>query len=110
MTDQHVHAFTDSNFDDEVLRSKTPVLVDFYADWCQPCRVLAPTVDELADSYDGTVKVGKVDVDTEQSVAQRYGIASIPTILVFRDGEIVNRFVGVTAKRELEASLDTLAA
>ena len=107
---KHTLEFTDGDFDREVVQSDQPVLVDFWASWCQPCLIVGPTIDALADEYAGRIKVGKVDVDANQVVASKLGISSIPTILVFRDGEIIHRFVGVTGKDEISATLDRLAA
>ncbi len=92
--------FTDDTFDAEVLQSSVPVLVDFWAEWCGPCQRLGPVVDELATEFAGKVKVGKVDTDKNQKVAARYGISSIPTVMIFRNGEPVERIVGLRAKRD----------
>ncbi len=97
---------TAQNFDEEVLRSDIPVLLDFWAEWCGPCRMLAPVVAEIAREQEGKVKVGKVNVDEEPILAGRYGISSIPTILVFKNGEAVKAAVGVRPKTQL---LDLLA-
>ena len=86
--------FEESTFDQDVLESGTPVLVDFYADWCGPCKMMAPVIDQLAVDYDGRVTVGKLDVDTAQDIAMRYGIMGIPTLGYFRDGKLVDRLVG----------------
>lgn len=98
--------FTDSNFQSEVLDSKEPVLVDFWAVWCMPCRAIAPAVEALATEYKGRAKVGKLNVDENQQVAARYGIRSIPTLLVFKDGKPVDQIVGVQPKDKLAAALD----
>ena len=100
--------FTNSNFKEEVLQSKEPVLVDFWATWCGPCRMMGPVVEELANDYAGKVKVGKVNVDEQPELAQEYGIMSIPTIIIFKEGKIVNQLVGARAKSELENVLDAL--
>jgi thioredoxin 1 len=92
---------TDGNFGTEVLSSATPVLVDFWATWCGPCKVIAPMVEELAGEYAGKLKVGKVDVDRNSDTASRYGIRSIPTLLVFKDGEVAKRLVGAKPKSAL---------
>jgi thioredoxin 1 len=94
MASANVHEFTDSNFDAEVLKSSTPTLVDFWAVWCGPCRAIAPVVDALADQYAGKVKVGKLDVDNNQRVAEQFGIRSIPALLLFKDGKVVDQLVG----------------
>ena len=96
---------TGSNFDGEVLNSSVPVLVDFWASWCGPCKMLSPVVDEVAAESDGSYKVGKVDVDEEGELAMQFGIASIPTLLVFKNGELANKSVGVITKDEILALL-----
>src|SRR5262245_66395050 len=88
MSSPNVHVFTDANFDAEVLGSDQPVLVDFWAQWCPPCRALSPTIDALADQLAGRVKVGKVNTDENQGIAAKYGITSIPTVMVVRDGKL----------------------
>ncbi|KKT88281.1 MAG: Thioredoxin [Candidatus Collierbacteria bacterium GW2011_GWD2_45_10] len=93
-----VAKFTDQNFNDEVLKSETPVLVDFYADWCGPCRLVSPIVDELANTYEGKIKVGKVDVDANSKIAGDYGVMSIPTVILFQNGKEVARQVGFGGK------------
>ncbi len=95
----------DSTFDQEVLKSDVPVLVDFWAVWCGPCKAIAPTVEELAKQYKGKVKVAKMDVDEHQNVPQQYGIRSIPTLLVFKGGRVVDTIVGAVPKAKLEESL-----
>ncbi len=90
--------FTDQNFNEEVLKSEMPVLVDFYADWCGPCRLVSPIVDELGKTYEGKVKVGKVDVDANSKVAGDYGVMSIPTVILFEKGKEVARQVGFGGK------------
>ncbi len=94
---------TNENFDEEVLKSDIPVLVDFWAVWCGPCKMIAPVVEEIANEYEGRVKVGKVNVDEQQRLAIRFGISSIPTLLVFKNGEIVNKSVGFIPKADIEA-------
>lgn len=102
----NVTEFTDSNFQEEVLKSKEPVLVDFWAPWCGPCRMIAPVVEELAGEYNGTVKVGKVNIDDSPGAAQSYSVSSIPTLMIFKDGDVVERFVGVQPKARLQKALD----
>jgi len=109
MAGNAVMQFTDDNFENEVLQSDKPVLVDFWADWCMPCRMLAPTIDQLAADYDGRVKVGKVDTDSNQDTAVQFQISSIPTVILFKDGRPVKKFVGVTPKKDFAAALDELA-
>jgi len=93
-----VQKFTDQNFNDEVLKAETPVLVDFYADWCGPCRLVSPIVDELANTYEGKIRVGQVDVDANSKVAGDYGVMSIPTVILFQKGKEVARQVGFGGK------------
>src|SRR5690554_5650463 len=97
---------TDSNFDDEVLNSDNPVLVDFWAEWCGPCRMIGPVVEELANDYDGKVKVGKVDVDSNPEVSVKYGIRSIPALLIFKNGEVVDQIIGAVPKSHLTKQLE----
>lgn len=96
---------TQANFEQEVLQSSVPVLVDFWATWCGPCRMLAPTIAKIAEEQAGALKVGKVDVDEEPELAAQYGIASIPTLMVFKNGERVKAAVGVQPKAAIEAML-----
>ena len=98
----------DSNFDQMVLQSKTPVLVDFWAAWCGPCRMVAPLVEELAGEYEGKVAMVKLDVDENPQIASQYGIMSIPTLLIFKDGAPVSNIVGFRPKAELQRSLDAV--
>jgi thioredoxin len=98
-------AVTSDNFDAEVLKSKEPVLVDFWAAWCGPCRIIAPTVEELATEYSGRLKVVKLDVDENSDVSMRYGVQSIPTLLVFKNGEVVEKLVGAYPKPAIVSRL-----
>jgi len=105
-----VKAFTTGNWADEVERSSTPVLVDFWATWCGPCRMIGPIVEELAGEYEGTLKVGKLNVDENQDIAAEYGVMSIPTLILFKDGQPVDRRVGFAPKKELKAWIDAALA
>ncbi len=102
--------FTDANFQSEVLDSDQPVLVDFWAAWCGPCRAVGPTIEELAKQYDGTVKVGKLNIDENPQAPSGFGISSIPAVLLFKDGKVVETLVGVQPKERYEAALRQVAA
>ena len=97
---------TDDNFDAEVLSSDLPVLVDFWAEWCGPCRMLAPVIDELAGQYEGKARIGKLDVDSNREVAGQFGIMSIPTVIILKNGEVAKKFVGLASKDDIAAALD----
>src|SRR5438105_290864 len=103
MASVDVQTFTDENFQSEVLGSQEPVLVDFWAAWCGPCRAIAPLVEQLAAEYKGKLKVGKMDIDAHQNVPQKYGIMSIPTLLLFKDGQVADQIVGAVPKSKLDA-------
>ena len=103
---ENVADLTDDNFDAEVIQSDVPVLVDFWAPWCGPCRMIAPMVEELASENVGSIKVGKLNIDDSPAAAQNYGVSSIPTLMVFKGGEVVERLVGVQPKNRLQEALD----
>lgn len=100
--------FTDANFQEEALESNIPVIVDFYADWCGPCKMMAPIIDQLATEYEGKVKIGKVNTDENRAIASKYNIMSIPTIIFIKDGEVVETTVGALPKQVLEEKIATL--
>jgi thioredoxin 1 len=105
MPSEHLRTLTDTTFDAEVLASPLPVVVDFWAAWCMPCRVLAPTIDELATEFAGRARVGKLDTDANKAVSDRFQISAIPTVIIFKDGKVARRFVGLTKKEELAAAV-----
>lgn len=106
----NVNEFTDGNFPSEVLESSEPVLVDFWAPWCGPCRQITPMIEELAGENAGSVKIGKVNIDDNPKAAQDYGVSSIPTLMIFKGGDVVERFVGVQPKIRLQEALDEAKA
>ena len=110
MASPSIVTLTQENFSQQVLQSPAPVLVDFWAEWCGPCKMIAPLLDELADEYDGKVKIGKVNIDEQQHLAAEYGVRAIPTLLVFHNGQVTDQLVGARSKRDLKASLDRVAA
>jgi thioredoxin 1 len=97
---------TDETFESEVLKSDQPVLVDFWAEWCGPCRMLAPTIEQVAGSFAGRAKVGKIDTDSHRLAASRYGISALPTVLIFKGGQVVDKLVGLRPKGDYESALN----
>ena len=102
--------FSDSNFEEEVLKSDTPVLVDFWAEWCGPCRMIAPIVEELSGEYAGKAKIGKLNIDHNPGVPMNFGIRSIPTLLVFKNGEVVDKIVGAVPKSMISSKIEAQLA
>jgi thioredoxin 1 len=109
MANANVKTFTDQNFQGDVLDSQVPVLVDFWAEWCGPCRSLSPTIDELATQFAGKLTVGKVDTDNNRDVPVKYGISAIPTVLLFKDGKVVKKFVGLQPKADFVAAIESVS-
>ncbi len=106
MSSDKIVTITEQNFQTEVLQSVTPVLVDFWAPWCGPCKMIAPVLDEIAEEKAGTVKIGKVNVDDNGGLSQKFGVRAIPTLLIFKGGEVVSQVVGMAGKKDLIAKLD----
>ena len=104
------YSLNSQNFEQDVLKSSSPVLVDFSADWCGPCKMMAPVIDELADMYEGEMKVGKINVDQSPDIAQKYNVMSIPMFAFFKNGEVVETAVGALNKAKLQASIDRVLA
>lgn len=104
------YVFTQSNFEQEVLKSEIPVLVDFYADWCGPCKMMAPLVKEIAEDYDGELKVGKCNVDENPELSQKYGVMSIPNFLFFKNGVVTDSLLGAVPKGKFTAAIDKVLA
>ena len=102
--------FTDDSFEQDVLNADTPVLVDFWAEWCGPCRMVGPVVEELAGEFEGKAKIGKVDVDNNPEISAKYGIRSIPSLLIFKDGEVVDQIIGAVPKSQLKKQLEAQLA
>jgi thioredoxin 1 len=110
MASEFVKEFTDSNFESEVLKSSEPVLVDFWAEWCMPCRALAPTIEKLGKDFQGRVKVGKIDTDSNRDVSMKYQINAIPTVILFKDGQVAAKFVGLKPEKDFKEALEAAAA
>ena len=110
MATVNVTSTTKDTFAEEVLHASTPVLVDFWAEWCGPCKMLSPILDELAEEYQGRVKIVKVNIDQEQALATEYGVRAIPTLLLFTQGQVADQIVGLRSKRDLKASFERVAA
>ena len=106
MANQNIVSLTQENFPTEVLQSSSPVLVDFWAEWCGPCKMITPILDELAEEYEGRVRIGKVNIDEQQGLAAEYGIRAIPTLLLFQNGQVAEQIVGLKSKQDLKAALD----
>jgi thioredoxin 1 len=106
MASENVIEITDQNFEQEVLKSNVPVLVDFWAEWCMPCRMLAPTIEKIAKEYAGKVKVGKVDTDSNRDTALKFSISNIPTVILFKGGQAAQRFVGLRPEKDFKEALD----
>jgi thioredoxin 1 len=110
MAGPNIVNLTQENFAAEVLKSPTPVLVDFWAEWCGPCKMIAPVLDELATECAGQVKIGKVNIDQQQALAAEYGVRAIPTLLLFHQGQVADQMVGLRSKKDLKASIARVAA
>ena len=110
MASENVMELTDENFDAEIINSATPALVDFWAEWCMPCKMLAPTIDDLAKEYAGRLKVAKMDTDNCRSTAVKFGISAIPTVILFKDGQMRKKFVGLQQKRDFKIAIDEVLA
>jgi thioredoxin 1 len=110
MAAENVLTLTESNFKELVLQAGPPVLVDFWAEWCGPCKMIAPVLTELATEYDGKVTIGKVNIDENPNLAAQFRVSAIPTLLVFKNGQVMEQMVGAKSKRDLKASLDRAAA
>ena len=108
MASDNTVELTDQNWEAEVLNSDKPVLVDFWAEWCMPCRMLSPTIEKLAKDYSGKIKVGKVDTDANRDVSMKYGISAIPTVILFKGGQVAQKFVGLRQEKDFKEALDAV--
>jgi thioredoxin 1 len=104
---EHAVEITNLNFDEKVTNNEIPVLIDFWAEWCAPCRMLAPAVEKIAEEYKGKAIVGKVDIDSQVELAQKFGVMSIPTLILFKNGEVFDKSVGVVPKEKIAAMIDS---
>ncbi|MFC1726223.1 thioredoxin [candidate division KSB1 bacterium] len=105
---ENVITLTDSNFEEEVLKSKVPVLIDFWAEWCGPCKMIAPSIKEIATEFKGKVKVGKLDVDSNQETTAKYRILNIPTLLYFKEGKVIEQILGAVPKKRIVSTLESI--
>ena len=110
MATPNILNLTQENFAQEVIQAKTPVLVDFWAEWCGPCKMISPVLDELAEEYSGRVRIGKVNISDHPNLAAEYGVNAVPTLLMFKAGQVTEQIVGAKSKRELKATIDRVAA
>ena len=110
MASENVLELTDENFEQEVIQSETPTLVDFWAEWCMPCKMITPIIEELADDYAERLKIGKVDTDASRDTSMKFGISAIPTLILFKGGEMRKKFVGLQQKADLAAAIDEVLA
>jgi len=108
MASEHVIELNDANFQQEVLESSSPALVDFWAEWCMPCKMIAPVIEDIAKEYAAKIKVGKIDTDANREISMKFGISAIPTLLFFKDGQVVKKFVGLQQKADLKKAIDEL--
>ena len=106
MASENTLELTDDNFEQEVIQAAMPTLVDFWAEWCMPCKMLAPALEELAEEYEGRAQIGKVDTDSNREISMKFGISAIPTVILFDKGEVVKKFVGLQQKADLKAAID----